>query len=415
MTGYGTLLFAAAVLSVPGARAAELTLSECVRLSGARSPAALAGGLEEARARAARDEARAARGPQLVADGRLTRSDDASTNLPDDNRGLLRLEQNLSPWSPDWVRARQRSSLARAAALGRVESSSDAELAVKQLYFSILRGRDSVAAMDQIERELKSLLETVLPKFTIGRVAAFDPVKVRVSLSDLSRARELAQAGLRGDRAALAQTLALEDDAWTLRPLSTAPALGDAPGGVLDNPTLLALDEQIRAAELGLSAVKRSRAGELTGAAEYGYSGQSTSGMAIGWAFTAALRVPLFDWGRITAQAAQESASVGLARNAVEAERRRLSTDLVATLATAAAHRADQARLAALLPDVRGAALASVDRYRRGGAGILEVSDAVNLWLQSLLNERAAYYSYLSDLARLERLTGGRVRVRYED
>jgi outer membrane protein TolC len=410
-------LAAAAILSVAAsAEAATLSLSDCVRLAESKSPAAARGALEETRAQSARAEARRARGPQLVGDGKLTRSDDASTNLPDDNRALLRLEQNLSPWSPDWVRGRQRDAEARAAGFGRVESVLDADLSVKALYFSILREQDSVKALDQIERELKSLLETVLPKFTIGRVAAFDPVKVRVALSDLARTRELTQSSLRGDRAALAQTLGLESDDWDLKPLSATPDLGDETGrGLADNPTLAALGEQIRAAEFGLTAVKRARAGDLTGAAEVGYTGQSTSGMTQGWAFSAALRIPIFDWGRITAQAAQENAALGLARNSLEGEKRKLTADLIETAATAAAHRADQSRLTGLLPDVRAAALASVDRYRRGGAGILEVSDAVNLWLQTLLNERAAYYNYLSDLARLERLTGSRVKVAYEN
>ncbi|MFI5362088.1 MAG: TolC family protein [Elusimicrobiota bacterium] len=399
------------------AGAATLTLSDCVKLAQARSPVAVRGALEESRALAARDDSRRARLPQLVGDGKLTRSDDATTNLPDDNRGLVRLEQNMTPWSPEWVRGRQREAEARAAGFGRVESAQDAELAVKALYFSILREEDSVRALDQIERELKDLLDTVLPKFTVGRVAAFDPVKVRVALSDLARTRELLQASLRGDRTALAQALGLDgSDGWELSPLSATPELGDeaaAPRGLLDNPTLEALSEQLRAAEFGLSAVRRARAGDLSGSADYGYTGQSTSGMIRGWSVSAALRIPIFDWGRITAQTAAESTAVGLARNTLEAERQKTTADLIETLATARAHRADQGRLTALLPDVKETALASVARYRRGGAGILEVSDAVNLWLQTLLNERAAFYGYLSDLARLERLTGGRVKVAY--
>ena len=327
-----------ALMSASAAGAATLSLADCLKLAEARSPVAMRGALEESRALAVRDDSKRARLPLLVGDGKLTRSDDALTNLPDDNRGLLRLEQSLAPWSPEWVRGRQREAEARAAGFGRVESLQDADLAVKALYFAILREEDSIRALDRIERELKTLL---------------------------------------------------------------------------DNPTLEALSEQIRASQFGLSAAKRARAGDLSGAADYGYTGQSTSGMTRSWSVSAALRIPIFDWGRITAQAASESAAVGQARNSLEAERQKATADLIGTLATAAAHRADQTRLTALLPDVRETALASVARYRRGGTGILEVSDAVNLWLQTLLNERAAYYGYLSDLARLERLTGGRVKVAY--
>lgn len=419
MNARGRRLLAAAVLlaAAAPAPAATLTLADCVKLAEAKSPVSMRGALEESRALAARDDSKRARLPQLVGDGKLLRSDDASTNLPDDNRALVRLEQNMAPWSPEWVRGRQREAEARAAGFGRVESVQDADLDVKALYFSILRGEDSGRALDQVERELKDLLDTVLPKFTIGRVAAFDPVKVRVALSDLARTRELLQASLRGDRTALAEALALDGDGWELAPLSAVPALSDEADAALrplDNPTLEALSEQIRAAQFGLSAAKRARAGDLTGAADYGYTGQSTNGMTRGWSFSAAMRIPIFDWGRITAQAAQESAVAGLARNSLEAETQKVAVDLAATLATARAHRADQTRLTALLPDVHETVLASVARYRRGGTGILEVSDSVNLWLQTLLNERAAYYGYLTDLARLERLTGGRVKVVYE-
>jgi outer membrane protein TolC len=406
-----------ALAFAPGANAATLSLADCLKLAEMKSPAAMRGALAESRAVAVRDDSRRSRLPQLVGDGKLTRSDDASTNLPDDNRGLVRLEQSLAPWSPEWVRGRQREAEARAAGFGRIESVQDADLAVKALYFGILRGEDSVRALDPIERELKDLLDTVLPKFTIGRVAAFDPVKVRVSLYDLARTRDLLQASLRGDRTALAEALGLDGpDGWDLAPLSATPALADesaAAGGLLDNPTLEALGEQISAAQFGLSAAKRARAGDLSGAADVGYTGQSTSGMTRAWSVSAALRIPIFDWGRITAQTAAERAGVELARNSLEAERQKAAADLMETLATARAHRADQSRLAALLPDVRETSRASVARYRRGGTGILEVSDAVNLWLQTLLNERAAYYGYLSDLARLERLTGGRVKVAY--
>ncbi len=414
--GFAFLLALAPALAA-GAAAEPQSLGDCRKLAESHSPVANRGALEESRALAARDDARSARLPQLVGDGKLTRSDDAATNLPDDNRGLVRLEQNMAPWSPEWVRGRQRAAEARAAGFGRVESVQDADLAVKALYFSILREEDSARSLDPIERELKALLDTVLPKFTIGRVAAFDPVKVRVALTDLARLRQLLQASLRGDRTALAEALGLGGaDGWELAPLSATPALvdeGSAARGLLDNPTLEALSAQIRAAELGVSAAKRARAGDLSGAADAGYTGYSTSGMVRGWSVSAALRLPIFDWGRITAQTAAETAAESLARNSLEAERQKATADLIATLATARAHHDDQLRLTALLPDVRETAFASVERYRRGGTGILEVSDAINLWLQTLLNEREAYYGYLTDLARLERLTGGRVKVAY--
>ncbi len=80
----------------------------------------------------------------------------------------------------------------------------------------------------------------------------------------------------------------------------------------------------------------------------------------------------------------------------------------------AEAHLRDQKRLQTLAASVQKASLVSIQRYRQGAIGIVEVSDALNLWSQNLLNERSAYYNYLLDLAKWERLMG-RETVHYEN
>ncbi|MDE2144258.1 MAG: hypothetical protein KGJ84_17760 [Elusimicrobia bacterium] len=117
----------------PCARAEILSLADCLTRARARSVQSVQAALAEGRAKAARAEAGAGLRPQLLLNGRLTRSDDASTNLPDDNNGTLRLQQSLDPLAPEWVQADQRAAEARAAEFARVETAADVDLQVKQL------------------------------------------------------------------------------------------------------------------------------------------------------------------------------------------------------------------------------------------------------------------------------------------
>lgn len=103
-----------------------------------------------------------------------------------------------------------------------------------------------------------------------------------------------------------------------------------------------------------------------------------------------------------------------MAQNALETQRQQLSSQLLQVQATAKAYQEDQKRLEGLLPEAEQASHAAVKQYRLGAMGIVETTDAVNLWLTTSLNERNAYYSYLSSLSQLERLTGGKWMVKYE-
>ncbi len=405
-------------LPLPRARGETLSLSDCLARAREQSIPAVRAALEEGAARASLRSARGVERPQLRFRGQLLRSDDASTNLPDDNNATLILEQSLNPLSPDWVRARQSAAQARAAALARAETDADVALEIKSLYFSILKDSDAVASLDQVSGQLRGLLDTVLPKFSIGRVPAFDPVKVRLALADLSRQRGLTRARLDARRRTLASAVGLQDaSGLVLAPVagSRARPPGDLSAEVLQgDPTLAALGQETRAARLGATAAARARWPDLIGGLEYGYADYATSGMTRGWAARLGLRVPLYDGGQISARTDRARAEVRLARARVEERRQFLLARLARVRGEARTHRGDQQVLAALLPQVRQAALAEVKRYRLGAAGVLEATDALNLWLNALLQERAAYYSYLTDLATLERLTGGRYTAAYD-
>jgi outer membrane protein TolC len=398
------------------AQVSVLTLSDCLARARERSARVIEAEQASRGARAAAREARGAFLPQLSAHGQLLRSDDASTNLPDDNNATLRLQQSLDPFSAGRAAARRARAEARAAGYSEDGAAADAALEVKTLYFSVLRDSAAVGSLDRVSASLRELLNAVLPRYTVGRAPAFDPVKVRLALADLARRRGLTVSRLDGEREALALKIGLSGG----RALALAPLRAEDPpppaadeGDLAGDPTLQALDAGAAASEAGVVAARRARRPDLVGALEYGYADYATSGMTAGWAASVGLQLPLFDGGRIAARVARADAGLGQARARAEERRRALRAEFVRATAEAAAYRADRARLAALLPEVHRAAQADIRRYRLGAIGVLEAADALNLWLDTLLQERSARCSYLIDLATLERLTGGRYAADY--
>ena len=400
-------------------RAETLSLSECLQRAQARSLQIIRSELEARQAQAGLAEARGRNLPQLSGVYALEKSDDPSTQLQGSNMAMVRIEQRVYPLSADWMRAQQQAAALQAALLAKLETAGDLDLAVKQLYFSIANADEALRSLGRVEDQLKRLRETILPRFAVGRVPHFDAIKVKVSISDLTRAKELVSADRAAREAELAQIMGLSPDAdLQLKALAAVPD-PPAPAGIhsqlANNPTLRVLSQQVSGDELGVKAAQRARYPDLLAGFEYGPNGPTTSSMPLSWDVTVGLKLPLYDWGSISARVAQQQAQADLSRNRLRLEEQQVQTRLIEAAAAARAHLSDFRRLAELLDETHEAALAAVDQYKRGALGILEATDALNLWLQTSLNGRGAYYAYLSDLARLERLSGGAAPVAYGD
>jgi outer membrane protein TolC len=410
-------LLCAGLLS--SAKAETMSLADCLKRAQQRSVQVILSELAQRQAKAGLDAAKSRRLPQLSAVGALEKSDDAAKQLEGSNAVLARIEQAIYPLSADWVRVQQQAAGLEAAGLARLETGADVELAVKQLYFSILNADEAVASLGRVREQFDRLRETIVPRFAVGRVPHFDVIKVKSATSDLARAGELIEADRAAKKSELAQLIGERAEAdLKLKPLAALPALPDTAAvqeQLQSNPTLRVLSQQITANELGIQAAKRERFPSLVTAFDYGDSGTRLSSMPPGWDVTMALRLPLYDWGTIASRVSEQEAQTSLSRNQLQLQEQRLRTQLVEAGADARAHLADYRRLTELVSETHEAALASIDQYRRGALGILEATDALNLWLQASLNGRSAYFSYLSDLARLERLSGGRIQVAYGD
>ncbi len=318
--------------------AAELTLSDCLKTAQGRSLQNILSSFDEQRAHAAVTEAKAVNLPHLSAIGAYSKSDDPATQLPDANKAAIRVEQNAFPFSATWLKQEQKSLEAEIAQLNHSVSQIEVRFLVKQLYFSILRDEDTIRYLAEIEKRLQSLNDTVIPKFSMGRAPSFDLVKVQVALADLSRNREQTLAQLTGEKTQLAALLGLElKTPLTLAPIKSLPK--NLPKNLpeklpekfpemfniqetspLSHPSLLGLGKQIRASEIGLRSEKYARWPLLSAAFEYGYAGQTSDTMTLGWDFSVGLKLPLWNWNEITSQVEQAQVAVHQAETQLKIE-----------------------------------------------------------------------------------------------
>ncbi len=404
----GAAAAVAALFAVGHAHA--LTLPECLQRAEQSAVQYTQAKLQSRQAAEAAREARALLLPQVSALGAYDKSDDASTQLPDANKAVIHADQPLTPFTGEWTAVRQRGIELSAAQREQLQSLRDTERRVRQLYFGVLQAREAVASMDDARSHYERLLDAVLPRYTMGRAPSFDVVKVRAALADLERSRAGQQAQLVGQSAELSQTLGLDATSQLqLAGLAALPAVPDEShvlDAVLANPGLQALTDRALAARVGVTAARYARLPRLVGSAEYGYAGQTSSDASLGWDVALSLRLPLIDWGAISARVRQQRLATGLAQASYELERQTLVSQALESRAKASSDRELSGRFEKLLPDTKRAAAAGIERYRRGAATILEATEGIDLWLTLSLNRRAAYYSYLSDLADLSWIGG---------
>lgn len=388
----------------------EIDLKQSIQKALEKSPQAIQGILNEKQAEAEFDEIGSQRLPQFFIQSRLAQSNLLADQLSDANRAVVRVEQKISPFTQLWKQADQKHLLWEAASQAKIETTQDVVLWVKQNYYTVLKLSDALERLGHAEEMLKTLLNSVIPRFTMRRSPPFDLVKVKISISDLTRLKEMTQADLSGIKTQLGLVLGYQkQDDFQVQAVSAEPSLLSLEllrEKVDQNPSLKTLELQSNAAEKGVTAAHFLRLPDLLVGFDYGYGGAIGSSLSTGWEASVAARLPLWDWGTISAQVSQQSVASLKAKNKLKEEKYKILSELEETYTRASAQLADHKRLKQMLPEVHEAATASIDRYRSGGAGILETTDAVQLWVQTLLNERASFYSYLMGFSSIQRLIG---------
>ncbi len=394
-----------------------LSLADCLRLALQFSPQRIIGILQAEKAQKALKEWTAKRLPHLWAYAANQQSNDASIQNVATNYDFIHLQQDINPFDALWKTGTQRRKELDAAVAGRIASKLDVELLVKTLYFSILQSSDSITMMNRVEKQLYRLQLSVLPRYTVGRAPPFDLLNVRTQLSDLKLNRDLTRAGMSGGQELLALIVGKAGgDEIILGPIKSLP---DVPPNedVLKNPSLESLRAQVRAAKWALRAQRAEWLPQMNVGLDYGYGGiepwhyknfMQTFAPSWGHGGQVDLNITqqLFNWGEINARIAQKQKDLDIAQMNYKNQYQSLRQAYVSARIRAAAHRSDDERRRHLFSVARLAADTSIDRYQREATTILEAAGAVSFWMQTLITERTDYYSYLTDVATIERLIG---------
>lgn len=413
--------FALAFLSLAiasSAQARSVTLSQCLKITEKMSSQSAIAALKEESARFGAAEAKSQTLPQLSYEGLYQKSGTPFIqNNIDQNYSFLNIQQTLSPFSSPWYTAKQKEVEFQAAKLSKAQATQDISLLIKNLYFQALADGDSENGIGNFESRLKKLQKMVIPRFVVGRTIAFDLVKVKTAITDIQRRQAILQADRLGIEEELSQILGL-GHSHDIDPVAPAnfpdlPSFDEAGHDIEDNPGLKALEKQSQALTFAIKAEKSARLPTPVADLQYGNGGISPNEMPLGWNVGVALNLPLYDWGYISSRVSKAQSNLLISQTSALIMKQTLWTELARDFALARSHRADRERMLALLPETEKASKETMRQYRHGAIGIMEATDAFNLWLTTFFEERQAYYAYLSDLARIQSITGGKIKVDY--
>jgi len=311
--------------------------------------------------------------------------------------------------------ARNRALLAAAHAGAEVARRELAQAVIEAYYGLALAdaqlraAEQNLAAAEEFER-ITSLL------FSAGEVAAVD--LTRAQLQALTRRDELQKA--RGNEAVAAGSLRVLVGYEFSRPISTADLALALPIGseyqqfkaddVSRRPEFMQLDQQLRAARLGIKIARADRLPSLSYSMNGGFDTDSLKGPRLkehtGVSAALSFSIPIFDWGASRSRERQAQLQVDIAENERTLALRGFTQQFYAARAQAdnAAARINLAREG--VTKAQDNLAASIARYRAGEAQIVEVTDAQT----TLVEQRSALYQAIFDyqtaLARLRRTTG---------
>lgn len=309
-----------------------------------------------------------------------------------------------------------------AADYGVEEAEADIALQVRSAYFVTVLADQMVS----IAREAYALADATLQQVELfrqqGTASEFDVLRARVERDNLEpgiietqNARRLAELNLK-------QLVNVPAD----QPLATTtplqPVIGDVDRAALleavqRRPVLRSLDEQVEARRGAVRIARASLLPTLGMAANFAYQAFPSQVTPFDadwrrdWSLSFQASIPVFDGFRTRGQVEQARAELRMTELQRAQLEEGLSIELQAALGEFDAARAQiEARRATVVQAQRTLELAEL-RFRSGLATQLDISSARLLLQQSRVNEAQALYDYLNTLARLERASGGEVRL----
>ncbi len=313
--------------------------------------------------------------------------------------------------------SRVRGARADVAAAGfdRAGVGTDLEFAIRSAYFDALRAdveRDLAVAALQTAQTFQRATQTQL---TAGDVPRANVVRSSIEVSRARASLDSAQSERRVRLAALRSLLGLADDA----PLQLRDKLLFVPrtfdlAALQDLATRGRADLQSARATLvsRQAAVQATRAlGRPDAFVEARRAGiTSYSGMPNGTSIRVGVVIPLFDFGRNRAAAAQAKAGVGEQTGTLDQTRRIARLDVATTFERfVAAQKAVQGFDAGRLAQARELLDMAQTGYERGANSYLELLDAQNVYRAEQADYTRALATWNTALADLQRAVGGQL------
>lgn len=315
----------------------------------------------------------------------------------------------------DYRRARALEAVARAkaevAARGLV-------LTVVQNYYGFIAAQRKYATVQQVAGEAQRFLDLSRKLENGGEVAHSDVIKAEIQSND--RQRDLREARLAMDKARLDLSVLLfpnfDENFTVIDDSEMAPPLEAfdefARTAQTRNPDLRASTAALDASRYELSSARAGYFPSLTLDYLYGIDAPQFAVHApdgtrnLGYAASATLNIPLWNWGATRSKIIQADLRRKLAERELSFTQRKLLAD-IRTLYDEAAAARDELTLLKQSSDLASESLRLTTlRYQGGEATVLEVVDAQNTLTQARNAYSDGLVRYRTALANLQTLTG---------
>lgn len=319
----------------------------------------------------------------------------------------------------DYRRARALEAVARAKA---EIATRGLVVTVVQSYYGLVAAQHRYANVQQAALEAHRFLELSQKLQNGGEVARSDVIKAQLQYQDRQRDLREAQLGMEKSRLDLAvllfanfnENFTVVDDTQLAPPLESFEEVTRA--AEVKNPELRAASASVQAAGFEVSAARGALFPTVTLDYFYGIDANNfaTRGIApdsttfnnLGYAATATLNVPIWNWGANRSKLVQADLKRDQAKRELSLAQRKLLADIRSLYHEAEAARAELELLKSSADLAAESLRLTTLRYQGGEATVLEVVDAQNTLTQAQNGFSDGQLRYRLALANLQTLTG---------
>lgn len=286
----------------------------------------------------------------------------------------------------------------RAAGYNFNSAKETVTLAVAASYLLVISAESKVEAATAELKTAEALHQLAQDRESAGLTPNVDTLRARVELQVRRQALIEANNNLAKQRITLLRVIGLPvHQQFKLvsrvpyRPLPAIPEDEILNRALNSRPDYLALDQQVKAAELSKRAAEAERLPTLGISGDYGVIGTHPSNVFPTWTVNAGLRVPIFQGGRIEAEIRQADSVLQQRKAQRDEMRGRIEQDVADAMLDVAAA-AEQVEVAVTTLDYAQQTLTqSQDRFSAGVTNNIEVIQAQ----EALANANQQYISGL--------------------